>query len=51
MNEVLPSLRADIIKLMALVYSGDVSPISQQMAPAYFSAPDDLEFELKKKRK
>ena len=47
-NEDLPTLRADVSRLMALAYPGDVSPLSQQMArDAFLTALDDVDFETR----
>ena len=47
-DEELPTLRADITRLMPLAYPGDVSAMSQMMARVYFlAALDESELELK----
>ena len=47
-GEELPTLRADITRLMALAYSGDMSAMSQMMAHNYFlAALDESKLELK----
>ena len=47
-NEDLPTLRADISRLMSLAFPGDVSSMGQKMAIDYFlDALDDPNFELK----
>ena len=47
-NEDLPTLRADISRLMSLAFPGNVSSMEQKMAIDYFlDALDDPEFELK----
>ena len=47
-GEKLPMLRADITRLMALAYPGDVSAMSPMMAGYYFlAALDESELELK----
>ena len=47
-GEELPTLWADITRLMALAYSGDVSAMSQMMARDYFlAALDECELEMK----
>ena len=47
-NEDLPTLRADISRLMSLAFPGDVSSMELKMAIDYFlDAKDDPDFELK----
>ena len=47
-HEDLPTLRADISRLMSLAFPGDVSMMAQKMAIDYFlDALDDPDFELK----
>ena len=46
-GEELPTLRADITRLMALAYPGDVSAMSQMMVRDYFlAALDESELEM-----
>ena len=46
-NEDLPTLRADISRLMSLAFPGDVSTMGQKMTIDYFlDALDDPDFEL-----
>ena len=50
-GEELPTLRADIIRLMVLAYPGDVSAMSQMTARDYFLAAfDDSSLKYKSER-